>query len=247
MSLLLIVLLWSMAGGVLSVLAASIFLLLPEEGRRRLLPAMISYATGALLAGSLLGLIPEALEQAPVHEVLGAVLAGLLGFFILEKLVLWRHCHDDSCNTHSSAAPLILLGDGFHNFLDGVVIGAAFLTSVPLGIATTLAIIAHEIPQELGDFAILLHSGYSRAKALAFNLLSNTTTILGAVLAYYTLSAVQAAVPFVLAFSAAGFLYIAMADLIPGMHRETALTSTVQQILLILVGGVTIGMLRMHG
>lgn len=247
MSLLLIILFWSLAGGVLSVLAASLFLLLPETQRNRFLPGMISYATGALLAGALLGLIPEALEQASEHVVFLSVLGGLLVFFILEKMVLWRHCHDDHCHQHSGAAPLILIGGAFHNLLDGVIIGAAFLSSVPLGISTTLAIIAHAVPQDLGDIAILLHSGYSRLQALLLNLLSTIPTVLGAFLAYTALQNLEPVIPYVLGFSAAGFLYIAMADLIPGMHRETALKSTFLQVVLILVGGLTIGVLRAHG
>lgn len=244
---LLTILLWSLAGGALSALAASLFLLLPESQRSRLLPGMISYATGALLAGALLGLIPEALEQASERGVFISVLVGLLVFFLLEKMVLWRHCHDDHCHQHSSAAPLILIGGAFHNLLDGVIIGAAFLSSVPLGISTTLAIIAHAIPQDLGDIAILLHSGYNRMRALLFNLLSTLPTVLGAFLAYAALQNLEPVIPYVLGFSAAGFLYIAMADLIPGMHRETALNSTFLQVVLLLVGGFTISVLRAHG
>lgn len=244
MSLFATIILWSIAGGVLSVLVAGLFLLIPTGLQQRILPAMISYATGALLAGALIGLIPEALQQAPAHTVLSLVLAGILMFFILEKLVLWRHCHDDDCHTHSAAAPLIVIGDAFHNFIDGVVIGAAFLSSVPLGIATTLAIIAHEIPQELGDFAILLHSGYSKAKALAFNLISSLSTVLGAVIAYFALHDVSNAIPYVLAISASAFLYIAIADLIPGMHRRVGLSPTLQQVVLILLGIATMVLLR---
>jgi zinc and cadmium transporter len=143
-------------------------------------------------------------------------------FFVLEKLVLWRHCHDSGCEVHGRAAPLILIGDAFHNFVDGMVIAAAFLTSIPLGVAAALAVIAHEVPQEVGDFAILLDSGYGRMKALILNGLSSATTLPGAVLAYFWLGEMHAAVPYILALSAASFIYIAAADLIPGLHRQVS-------------------------
>ena len=130
-------------------------------------------------------MIPAAMKQAPVIAVTATVLAGMVLFFVLEKLVLWRHCHDSDCEVHGRTAPLILIGDAFHNLVDGMVIAAAFLTSLPLGIAATLAVIAHEIPQEVGDFAILLDSGYGRMKALIFNGLSSAATLPGAVLAYF--------------------------------------------------------------
>ncbi len=177
------------------------------------------------------------------------MLAGILGFFVLEKLVLWRHCHDDHCEGHEPQAPahdhgrsglLILVGDTFHNFVDGVLIAAAFMQDVRLGVVTALAIIAHEIPQEVGDFLILLHSGYSRLKALVFNLLSSLATLAGGLLAYFALSAVQGVVPVFLALAAASMIYVAVADLIPGLHKRTELRATLQQVLLIAAGVATI-------
>src|SRR5262245_44042089 len=161
------------AGGGLSALAASLFLLASERVRTRVLPHMVSFATGALLAAALLGLLPHALGSAgaaSAHLVGLAVLVGILVFFVLEKLVLWRHCHQDECeghvphdhHRHAASASLILIGDGFHNVLDGVLIAAAVMIDLHLGIVSALAIFAHEIPQELGDLAILLHSGMSR-------------------------------------------------------------------------------------
>jgi zinc and cadmium transporter len=181
------------------------------------------------------------------------VLFGIMVFFVLEKLVLWRHCHHDHCEAHEAQAPthdhgrsglLILVGDTFHNFVDGILIAAAFLESTQLGIVTALAIIAHEIPQEVGDYMILLHSGYSRAKALAFNLLSSLATLVGAMLAYFALADMQEWIPSLLGLAAASMIYVAVADLIPGLHKRTELKATVQQVLLICLGIASIVIVR---
>ena len=136
------------------------------------MPWLISYAVGALLGVALLGLIPEALAELPARQVLGSLLAGIVVFFMLEKLVLLRHCHTDHCQVHGAAAQMVIIGDAFHNFIDGAIIAAAVLTSVPLGINTAMAVAAHEIPQEVGDIAILLSAGYSRGRALILNVAS---------------------------------------------------------------------------
>jgi zinc and cadmium transporter len=184
-----------------------------------------------------------------MHAVTTTVLLGLLGFFLLEKLVLWRHCHIHECETHapdpvrsraSASGYLILFGDGVHNFVDGVLIAAAFLTDVHLGVVTALAVAAHEIPQEVGDFAILLHSGFSRGKALLYNVLASLTTVVGGVLAYFSLGVAQAALPYVLAVAASSFIYIAVADLIPGLHKRLEPRVTLEQVLLIGAGVLTI-------
>ncbi len=254
MSLFAWILLFSLLGGVLSVLAAALFLVLPERLRQRTLPHLVSFAIGALLGAAFLGLLPHALESPAVedaHTLSATVLLGLLGFFLLEKMVLWRHCHTNHCEVHGAAeeahahtpAPaghLVLLGDAFHNFIDGVLIAAAFLTDVHLGVVTALAVAAHEIPQEVGDFAILLHSGFSRRKAFVFNVLSSMTTVLGALLAYFALALVQAWLPYVLAIAASSFIYVAVADLIPTLHQRTELRVSAQQILLILLGVLVI-------
>jgi zinc and cadmium transporter len=247
MSILAWILVTSLAGGALSVFAAALFAL---SARGAWVPHLISYAIGALLGAAFLEVLPNAIEaQGEAGVTTAIVLAGILGFFVLEKLVLWRHCHDHHCEGHEAHAPahdhgrsgmLILVGDTFHNFVDGVLIAAAFMQDVRLGIVTALAIIAHEIPQEVGDFLILLHSGYSRLKALAFNLLSSLATLVGGLLAYFALSAVQGVVPVFLALAAASMIYVAVADLIPGLHRRTELRATVQQVLLIAVGVASI-------
>ncbi len=245
MSLLSWILLFSLLGGVLSVTAAAVFLLLPEALRARLLPHTVSFAIGALLGAALLGLLPHALEALGgnnFHSITGTLLLGLFGFFLLEKLVLWRHCHHDQCEVHvpdngdhrhSAAGTLILIGDGLHNFIDGILIAAAFLTDVHLGIVTSLAVAAHEIPQEVGDFAVLLHSGFSTGKAFLFNLLSSLATVVGAVLAYYSFNNLEPVLPYVLAIAASSFIYVAVADLIPGLHKRVEFSATVKQMLLI--------------
>jgi zinc and cadmium transporter len=202
MPLLLWILLATLIGGALSALAASLFLLAPESLRARGLPHLVSFATGALLGAALLGLLPHAVEGAGLantHAIGLALLAGLLLFFVLEKFVLWRHCHHEVCEGHTphahahehahqngrdiASARLILIGDGFHNVLDGVLIAAAFMSDVHLGVVTAIAVFAHEIPQEVGDLAILLHSGMSRVRALTLNLLTSISSVVGGVAA----------------------------------------------------------------
>jgi zinc and cadmium transporter len=242
------ILIFSLLGSIGAIAGAALLLVLPETVRHRFIPSLISFATGTLLGAAFIGMIPAGLEQAPVRPVLFTVLAGIVVFFILEKLVLWRHCHEADCEVHGQAAPLLLMGDAFHNFVDGVVIAAAFLVSIPLGIATAVAVIAHEVPQEVGDFAILLDSGYSRTKALVLNTLSASTTLPGALIAYFWLADAQTLVPYVLAISAASFIYIATADLVPNLHRRIALLESTRQVVLMLLGIGTIALLHAgHG
>jgi zinc and cadmium transporter len=241
---------FSLLGGLLSVLGASAFLTLSDARRGKILPHVISFATGSLLGAAFLALLPEALEnptEAKVKAVTLTVLLGLLMFFLLEKMVIWRHCHFDECEGHTphdhslpgngaAAGTLILVGDSIHNFVDGVLIAAAFLSDIKLGIVTSLAVAAHEIPQEVGDFAILLHSGFTRRKALVYNLLSGMTAVLGALLAWFSLSHMTGVLPYILAIAAASFTYVAVADLIPGMHEHTGLRDTTYQAILIALG-----------
>lgn len=271
----------SLVGGVISVCAAA---LVGFAAKPHSIPLLISYSVGALLGASLLGVLPQAITEIGSVEVATSILlAGILGFFLLEKLVLWRHCHEVSCEAHDPvevkrpattahsyrpvaqatapvtlhahghaaggghahgygseesvrSASLILIGDAFHNFVDGVLIAAAFTQSIPLGIVTATAIVAHEIPQEVGDYLVLLHSGMSRMKALAFNLLSSMATLVGAVGAYFALASISGAVPYLLCIAAASMIYVAVADLIPGLHRRAELSATIQQVVLISAG-----------
>ena len=238
-------------GGVVSATIAGAFLLLPEPRRQRLLPHLVSFATGALLGAALLALLPHAVEGAGpdnVHGIGVALVVGILAFFVLEKLVLWRHCHDDPCEAHAphdhhrdrASATLILWGDAFHNALDGVLIAAAFMTDVHLGIVTAIAVFAHEIPQEVGDLAILVNGGMSRGRAMAMNVAVSLTSVLGAAIAYFALGAALEFLPSALAVAAASFLYVAVADLIPGLHRRVDARTSIQQVALILLGMVVI-------
>ena len=243
-------------------MAASVFLLLKDHHRNTVLPHGISFAIGALLAVAFWGLIPEAFDKIKpeqFQQLSGTILAGILGFFVLEKLLIWRHCHFGSCAAHGdeghhdhahshghshstakSAGTLIILGDSIHNFVDGVLIAAAFLTDVQLGIVTSLAVAAHEIPQEVGDFAILLDSGYSKRKALFYNILASLTTVIGGILAYFSLADLHEWLPYFLALAASSFIYIAVADLIPSLHTKTDMKTSLQQIALIGAGVILI-------
>jgi zinc and cadmium transporter len=269
LNLLVFIIIFTAVGGVLSVLAAAVFLLLTDRQRNQVLPHGISFATGALLAVAFWGLIPHAFEEIKPEQfqsLSGTVLAGILVFFVLEKLLIWRHCHYGSCEAHGddghvhevghshsphghhlvkSAGVLIILGDSIHNFVDGILIAAAFLTDIKLGIVTSLAVAAHEIPQEVGDFAILLDSGYSKAKALFYNILSSLATVLGGILAYFSLDDLHASLPYFLALAASSFIYIAVADLIPTLHKKTDLRTALEQIALIATGVLLICFL--HG
>jgi len=233
----------SLLGSGGGVLLASPLLLLEHRLRLQLVPGLISYAVGALLGVALLALVPEALESLPAPSALGALLAGILAFFMLEKLVLWRHCHTTECDAHQSSATLVLVGGGLHNFTDGAIVGAAVLTSLPLGITTALAVAAHQVPQEVGDYAILLDAGYSRARAFVMNALSASTCALGAVAVWGATSWTPRALPFVLAFAAGSFLYVAMSDLIPGLHRDPIDVGAVRQVVLIAAGVGTVVLL----
>jgi zinc and cadmium transporter len=267
------IILVTLVSGVLSVLAAGLFLALPGRQREAALPHLVSFATGALLGAALLALIPHAVLGAGserVHEVGIALIAGIALFFVLEKFLLWRHCHDDHCDTHTvgghlhghehghnhqqvhddarrkASGSLVLVGDALHNVLDGVLIAAAFLTDVHLGIVTALAIMAHEIPQEVGNFAVLLHSGMSRQRALLMNLVTSLTAVIGGVIGYVALEKSLAALPFALAVAASSLLYVAVADLIPGLHRKIDPRSSVTQVVLIGLGIALITFAERH-
>ena len=230
----------SLLGSCGGLLVASSLLLFTQRVRTRLVPWLVSYAVGALLGVALLALLPEALDTLRPTAVFGTLLGGILTFFVLEKLVLLRHCHTDECQVHGATVPLVLIGDAFHNFIDGAIICAAVLTSIPLGVNTAIAVAAHEIPQEVGDVAILLAAGYSRRGALLLNLVSGASGLLGALIAYGAVGVVPGIRPFILAFSSASLLYIAMSDLIPDLHRGQIDTNAIRQVVLIAAGILTI-------
>lgn len=241
----------SLLGGVLSLLCAAVLAL---NARVSWLSVLVSYAIGALLGAAFLNTLPEAFElsENPM-QVTTIVLAGILLFFVLEKLVLWRHCHIEDCEVHDPShgsmvssnhqnhdhgrsGMVVIVGDTFHNFVDGILIAAAFMVDVQLGIVTSIAIFAHEIPQEAGDFIILLNSGYTRRKAFLLNLLSSLATLIGGVMAYLMLNKLNFLVQPLLALASASMIYVAMSDLIPGLHKRPELHATIQQVTLILLG-----------
>ena len=243
--------------GLASALVASLFVALPGTTRRALVPHLVSFATGALLGAALLGFLPAALDAAGARrapEIGLALVAGLLLFFVLEKLVLWRHSHEDPDEAHApdehdrrhAVGPMVLWGDGLHNVLDGVVVAAAYLMSPGFGAATALAIFAHELPQEIGDIGILLHSGMTPARAIGWNLLISVAAVLGGVVACYALGAALALLPYALALGGASLLYVAVADLIPGLHRHVGLRRSVEQFVLILLGLGVIWLTQHH-
>ena len=247
MSTLQLILAFTTLSGALSALAAGLFLTLGDARRATVLPHLVSFATGTLLGAAFLGLIPHALEGAGpggTHKMGLSLLLGIMLFFLLEKFVLWRHCHDDPCEAHSpgqgardhASANLILVGDTFHNLLDGVLVAAAFMTDPHLGIVTALAVFAHEIPQEVGDLAILLHGGFSRRRAMTLNLVSSLTSVVGGVIAYFALQTALGLLPYALALAASSFIYVAVADLIPGLHRRVDARASIEQFALLAAG-----------
>jgi zinc and cadmium transporter len=232
----------SLLGSFGGLLLASSLLLFTARLRTRLVPWLVSYAVGALLGVALLALLPEALETMTPTSAFGVLLGGILVFFVLEKLVLLRHCHTDECHIHGAAVPLVLLGDAFHNFIDGATVCAAVLTSVPLGVNTAIAVAAHEIPQEVGDVAILLAAGYSRQRALMLNVLTGVSGIAGALVAYGAVGVLPGIRPIILALSSASLLYIAMSDLIPDLHRGQIDRNGLRQVILIVAGVATVAL-----
>ena len=241
----------SVASGLLSIGVAALFALNVRSSKW--ISILISYAIGALLGAAFLNALPEALELTKSPKQLTLILLlGILVFFILEKLLLWRHCHLSECEAHESSAPvmssddhgrsgmMIVLGDTFHNFVDGILIAVAFMADIQLGVITAIAITAHEIPQEAGDFIILLNSGFTRARALWLNLLSGVATLFGGLLGYFMLNQLDHMIAPILAISAASMIYVAMSDLIPGLHKRPEIGATVQQVTLITLGIGTI-------
>jgi zinc and cadmium transporter len=288
------IILSSLLGGLLSVAGAAMVAL---NVKKSAVPMLISFAIGAMLGAVFLEILPEAIEAGDnVQAITGTVLFGILLFFALEKLVIWRHCHGDHCEVHAvhtedqcpdNSSPenlpvenkaietpalqtkyraassgtqstrmlkpahahehnhersgtMIMVGDTVHNFVDGILIASAFMVDVKVGIVTSIAIIAHEIPQEVGDFLILLHSGYSKKQAFAFNLVSSFATLVGGVAAYFALKTLQTWVPYILSLAAASLLYVSVADLIPSLHKRTELRASISQLSLILCGVASI-------
>jgi zinc and cadmium transporter len=239
------ILLTTAIAGVLSISAAAIF---SFSLLSKMVERMVSLSVGIMLATSLLHALPEAFEsQAKPHALFATLLGGLLAFFLLEKFAILRHSHHYEGDGHGhvhghdrheagKAGWMILVGDGLHNFTDGILIAAAFLADPHLGLLTGLAIIAHEIPQEIGDFIVLLNAGFTRTRAYVYNLLCSLMAVVGGVLGYFTLEQATESIPYVLVFASSGFIYIAVSDLMPQMQRRATLRDTIPQIVLIAVG-----------
>jgi zinc and cadmium transporter len=242
-----------------TVLSLALAALVAFRVRASWISTFVSYAVGAMLGAVFLDLLPHLFEESKNPGRTAAfILFGLLVFFVLEKMLLWRHHHHHSAeeqaeaeeqmrhsgHDHGRSGWMIIFGDSFHNFTDGVIIAGAFLADVKLGVVTSLAIIAHEIPQEIGDFLVLLHSGFSKRKALLWNVISGMASVLGGVLAYFALSHVTGWIPEILAFAAASMIYVAVADLIPGLHKKTALADSMGQVAFIALGIASIWLIH---
>jgi zinc and cadmium transporter len=246
------VLAWSLGATLIAALGgalpAVVLLGLSRETRKRVVPWLVAFAAGALLGAAFVDLLPEALAAAPAREVSVAVLLGMLGFLLMDLTLAHQHGHAEAHEHHHGAvAPLVLVGDALHNLVDGVTIAAAFGVSVPVGVGTTLAVLAHEVPQELGNVAVLLDAGYGAKKALAWNVAVNALAVVGALLGTLVLDAMRAFSPYVLAVASANFLYVAAADLIPGLHRAPRRTRLAQGLMLLAGAGIIAWVHRLAG
>jgi zinc and cadmium transporter len=206
-----------------------------KESIDKIIIFLVSLSAGTLMGGAFLHLIPEALETQPAEEVLGIVLFSFITFFVVEKVFHWRHCHKGDCGVHAFG-PMNLFGDSIHNTIDGLIIAGTFLTDVNLGIATTIAIAFHEIPQEIGDFGVLIHAGYKKAKALALNYFVALTVVFGGIIGYFISFSVDDLVAKLLPFAAGGFLYISTSDLIPEIRKETKIKKSLGSFVFFLIG-----------
>ena len=205
---------------------------------RKALLYLISFSAGALLGGAFLHLLPESMEVCgTARQIAVWILIGMVLFFVLEKVLKWRHCHEPTCDEHPhSLGVMNLVGDGFHNFIDGMIIAVSYMVSIPLGIATTVAVVLHEIPQEIGDFGILIYAGYSRRKALFYNFLSALTAVLGAIITLIVGNSIESLTSYLVPLTIGGFIYIATADLIPELHKDVRLKNSILQLLSFLLG-----------
>jgi zinc and cadmium transporter len=216
---------------------------------KKVLLLLVSFAAGGLLGGAFIHLLPEAVEEFGFGTGMSLyLLSGIVAFFILEKFICWRHCHHPTTDDHPHPfAYMNLVGDGVHNFIDGLIIAASYMISIPVGIATTIAVLLHEVPQEIGDFGVLVHGGFSRRKALAMNFLTALTAVLGAAVALYIGAFLDSSLGmFLLPFAAGGFIYIAGSDLIPELHKDTGMKKAFLQLVFLVLGiGVMYGLTLM--
>jgi len=240
-------LIWAVGASIAVSLVSliGIFSLLLKEGLlNKLLIMLIGFSAGGLIGGAFLHLLPEALEQASSQIVFSYLILGFIAFFIMEKYLHWRHCHEGICRVHAFTY-LNLIGDGVHNFTDGLIIGASFIVSIHFGIITTLVIIMHEIPQEIGDFGVLVYGGFSKPKALYYNFLIALTCVLGTIMGYFISVYIRNFSPFLLPFTAGGFIYIAACDLVPELHKQEDLKKSAFSMFAFLCGIMFILLIRL--
>jgi len=221
----------------------AVFLALKGRTFERLLIGLVAFSSGALLGGAFLHLLPESLAPGFNGNVFVYVISGMVLFFILEKFLYWRHCHEAECDIHAFAY-LNLIGDGVHNFIDGTIIATSFLASVSLGATATLAIISHEVPQEIGDFGVIVYGGIGKKRALGYNFLSALMAVFGAIFAYFLSPYVGGLTTFMLPFAAGGFIYIASTDLMPELHKMRKPRDSLTQLTLLLAGIVLMWSLK---
>jgi zinc and cadmium transporter len=201
----------------------------------KLIILLVALSAGALLSGAFFHLIPESLESLTSTTVFTVVIGGFILFFLMEKFLYWHHCHDGKCDIHP-VSYLILFGDGLHNFIDGIIIATSFIVSIPFGIITTILIIGHEIPQELGDFGVLVQGGFSKTKALISNFISQLASILGGIVGYFLSTSIQGIIPYILPFAAGGFIYISASDLVPKLHNEPEIKKSLSSFAFFIIG-----------
>lgn len=231
-------LVWALGASIvvsLISLIGVISLLLKKHLLNRILLLLISFSAGALIGGAFLHLIPEAAEKGGHGEVYVLVIVGFIFFFILERYLHWRHCHKDACDIHAFAY-LNLVGDGVHNFIDGLIIGSSFAVNIPFGIATSFAIIMHEIPQEIGDFGVLVYGGLSKNKALFYNFLAAVTAILGTSIGFVLANMSNNFLKLLMPMAAGGFIYIASCDLIPELHKQQDIKKATLSMAVFIIG-----------
>ncbi|OIP60472.1 MAG: ZIP family metal transporter [Nitrospirae bacterium CG_4_10_14_0_8_um_filter_41_23] len=220
------------------------FIGMKQDTLTKVIKYLVSFAVGGLLGGAFFHLLPESMASGEPSLFI-YVLSGIMIFFLIEKLLHWRHCHKGQCDAHTFTY-LNLIGDGIHNFIDGMIIAASFVTDMRLGVITTLAVAAHEIPQEIGDFGILVYGGFSKSKALLFNLLSALTAMAGAVIAYFSFNQIVWLKGFLVPFTAGGFLYIALVDLIPELHKEAGKGNIALQFIAMIGGLLLMWLLKIY-
>ena len=227
------IILFCIINGLIALVGAA-SLLLSKKSLEKILLILVAFSAGALLSGAFFHLLAESIEKTNVNDAFSYAILGFIGFFLMEKFLFWHHCHKGHCDVHP-VSHLILYGDGLHNFIDGLVIAASFIVSIPFGIITSILIMTHELPQELGDFGVLVYGGFSRSKALFYNFLSQLTCLVGGIIGFF-FSNVGRFTEILVPLAAGGFIYIASSDLIPELRKEKSFLKSLIYIIAFLIG-----------